>query len=239
MDILALIPARAGSKRVPGKNTRLLCGKPLIQYSIDHARSIEQINRVGVTTDDQVVASIAMDSGCDVIKRPDTLATDNSLTIDVVKHALEFYADRGEFPNYVLLLQPTVPIRESRTLVEAITKIKSEDCDSVTSHIQVDLGHPNRLKVITNGRLFSYENKELENIPRSQLPKVYFRDGSIYLFKSSLPFEYNSLIGDHQIPVISRNEYYVNIDEFKDWLLAEALLNYYRKSLILDTNRED
>lgn len=232
MKTLALIPARAGSKRVPGKNIRLLCGKPLIQYSIEHALATPGVDRVAVTTDDPKAAEIARGLGCDVINRPAHLASDKATTTDAVKHALEVYRARGEFPQFVLLLQPTIPIREMSTLVEALKILEETGCDSVTSHILVDFHHPNRLKVIRDGRLFPYADSELEKVQRSELPPVYVRDGSIYAFRAALPFEQDSLMGRDQRAVISNDNYFVNIDNSKDWLLAEALAGHYCQSIV-------
>jgi N-acylneuraminate cytidylyltransferase len=229
---LALIPARAGSKRVPGKNIRLLRGKPLIQYSIEHALATPGVDRVAVTTDDPKAAEIARGLGCDVINRPAHLASDKATTTDAVKHALEVYRARGEFPQFVLLLQPTIPIREMSTLVEALKILEETGCDSVTSHILVDFHHPNRLKVIRDGRLFPYADSELEKVQRSELPPVYVRDGSIYAFRAALPFEQDSLMGRDQRAVISNDNYFVNIDNSKDWLLAEALAGHYCQSIL-------
>lgn len=232
MKTLALIPARAGSKRVPGKNIRPLCGKPLIQYTIEHAQAVRAVDCVAVTTDDPKAAEIARAMRCDVIDRPASLATDKASTLDAVKHALELYRAKGDFPQFVLLLQPTVPIREMHTLVEALKILEQTGCDSVTSHVLVDFYHPNRLKVIRDGRLFPYADVELEKVQRSELPAVYCRDGSIYAFRAELPFERDSLMGLDQRAVITRDEYFVNIDSKKDLLLAEALLGHYGKSLV-------
>lgn len=232
MKTLALIPARAGSKRVPGKNVRPLCGKPLIQYSIEHAQAMPGVDRVAVTTDDPKAAEIARHLGCDVIDRPAHLASDKATTTDAVKHALEVYREKGEFPQFVLLLQPTIPIREKATLVEALHILETTGCDSVTSHILVDFHHPNRLKVIRDGRLHPYADAELEKVPRNELPPVYCRDGSIYAFRAALPFEQDSLMGTDQRAVISNDDYFVNIDNSKDWLLAEALVGHYGKPLV-------
>ena len=232
MKTLALIPARAGSKRVPGKNIRILGGKPLIQYSIEHAQALPGVDRVAVTTDDPQAAAIARSLGCDVIDRPAHLASDKATTTDAVKHALEQYRAKGDFPQYVLLLQPTIPIREKNTLEEALKIMEETGCDSVTSHILVDFHHPNRLKVIRDGRLHPYADSELEKVQRSELPPVYVRDGSIYAFRSELPFEQDSLMGKDQRAVISNDDYFVNIDNSKDWLLAEALVAHYGQALV-------
>lgn len=231
MKTLAIIPARAGSKRIPHKNTRHLCGRPLLQYSIEHAMAAKEIDRIVVTTDDPAAAKIAEAMNCDVIERPEHLASDYSSTHGAVVHALEKYKDKGKFPDYVIMLQPTVPIRELSTISESIQTLESTACDSVISCHLMDMCHPSRVKKIENGKLYPYMEVALDNVPRSELPSAYCRNGSIYAFRSKLPFEQESLLGNDLRPVITQIKYFVNIDTIKDWLLAEALINHYGNSL--------
>lgn len=227
-----LITARAGSKRVPGKNTRDLHGKPLIYYSIQHAKAISDVHCIALSTDDSAAADVASSEDILVIDRPAELATDSATTLDVVIHALDYLEGINEKFGYILLLQPTVPIRELSILNEALDILKNNDCDSVTSHYKLDTCHPNRLKRLNGTNLLPYDELEIQNIPRSELPEVYCRDGSIYAFKVNVPFEHNSLVGVKQCGVISNEEYSVNIDTEKDWLIAEALMGYHGQYLI-------
>ncbi len=232
MKTLVLITARAGSKRVPGKNVRLLNGYPLINYTFTHALAIKEKCEIFLSTDDVKASEIAKIRNINVIKRPSDLATDSSSTIDVVKHALTYLKDAGLSFNHVLLLQPTVPIRSISKIHEAMKIAIETNCDSVSSHILVDFYHPNRLKCVIDSRVKNYSETEIENISRSQLPKVYYRDGSIYLFRNELPFDSNSLLGQDQRAVILNEEYFVNIDSERDWLLAEALIKKYPTGIV-------
>tara|TARA_Y100000294_G_C8496847_1_gene313128 strand:+ start:17 stop:748 length:732 start_codon:yes stop_codon:yes gene_type:complete len=222
---VALIPARKGSKRIPGKNIRLLKGKPLIQYSIEHALSTKLIDKVVVSTDDDEVIKVSKTFNCEIIKRPNELATDKTTTIEVVKHCIETLKRTGEFVGYLIILQPTVPIRDVKKIEEAIVILKKTGCDSVISHIKVDYFHPNRMKKIINGQIVPYYEKELEKVSRDKLPEAYYRDGSIYAMRANLPMEENTLYGDTTRPIINDRNKFVNIDEERDWKMAEWLMD--------------
>lgn len=221
---IALIPARKGSKRVPGKNIRLLQGKPLVQYSIEHALQAHWIDDIYVSTDDEAVAAIAGKFKCRVIDRPESLATDHASTLDVIKHCIDVLKKDGKRPDYIVLLQPTVPIRDARKIDEAIELLKKTGCDSVISHIRVDYFHPNRMKKIVEEKIVPYSEEEIENVSRDRLPAAYYRDGSIYAMKSSLPEMENTVFGKDIRPVINERSSFCNIDDERDWQLAEILM---------------
>lgn len=201
-------------------------------YTIEHAKSIANDSNIVLTTDDEKASELAFKEGIQIIDRPKILASDKATSIDVIRHALNELADKNY--DVVMLLQPTVPIREHKTLKAALELMENTDCDSVSSHYKLDTCHPNRLKIVKGNQLFPYDAQEIENIPRSQLPSVYCRDGSIYAFRAPLPFESNSIMGKDQRVVISNEKYLVNIDTYKDWLLAEALVNEYKASIIYE-----
>lgn len=228
METAALILARSGSKRVPGKNRRLLGGRPLITYTFDHACAVLPPSHIYVSTDDEEIMVWATEKNLQLIQRPAHLATDHAKSIDAVRHALSLITPT---PRYILLLQPTVPIREKSVIAEAL-EIIGCGCDSVISHIQVDFFHPNRLKCIEDGRVKPYYETEREDLSRDQLPPVYCRDGSIYLFRSGLPSDQDSLMGRDQRAVISSLDGFVNIDTEIDWLVAEALIRKFPTGLI-------
>ena len=125
IKILAIVPARGGSKRLPGKNIKVLNGKPLIQWTIESALGIDDISRVMVSTDSQEIADIALQSGAEVpFLRPKELATDTSSSSVVIEHALNYYKSQGEIFDYVLLLQPTSPMRNKKHNEQAIALLK-------------------------------------------------------------------------------------------------------------------
>lgn len=221
---VALIPARKGSKRVPRKNVRILNGKPLIQYSIEHALAADAIDSVYVSTDDEDVFEIAKGFDCEIIERPVELASDTATTIDVIKHSIEMIRSKGIKIEYLVLLQPTVPIRDINKINEAIKVLKDTGCDSVVSHIPVDYFHPNRMKKIHNGKVIPYCEEEIENVSRDYLPKAYYRDGSIYAMRSNLLKEQNTIFGNSVRAVVNNRDQFINIDDERDWLFAEILM---------------
>lgn len=133
MNILVIIPARGGSKGIPHKNVKELNGKPLICYSIDVARQLTTDENICVSTDDDVIIKVVEDYGLKVhFKRPAELATDNAGTNGVLLHALEFYEKQGRKYDVVVLLQPTSPFREAKSLKEAVS-LYTSDVDMVVS----------------------------------------------------------------------------------------------------------
>ena len=223
---VGFIPARGGSKRVPRKNIRLLNGKPLLQYSIEHAMASKLLDEIVVSTDDMEIADFARKFPCTVTIRPADLATDKTPMVDTIKHCIIQFAKKID---YIVLLQPTVPLREVGKIDKAIQMLTEHGCDSVISHIQVDYFHPNRMKKIIDGRIVPYYEEEIENISRDELAKAFYRDGSIYAMKASLPMEKNSVFGEYVMPIINNPDTFVNIDNERDWILAEVLLDKFEK----------
>jgi len=226
MKSIAIIPARKGSKRVPGKNIKILGNKPLIQYTIDHALQSRTIDLIYITSDDQHIKELATKSNCTFINRPSEYSADSSSTIDVIKHFLHMTNLNNE-KVIIHLLQPTVPFRRSDLTDESTLKMNDGDYDSITSHIKVDFFHPNRLKSIKGNYLTPYNQQEDETCSRSDLPPVYCRDGSIYSFWSDRIIPMNSIFGTKQGYVLNDPSMHVNIDTPTDWYLAQALLEKF------------
>lgn len=223
---IGIIVARKGSKRLPNKNIKKLRGKPLVQYSIEHALSSKLIDEVVVTSDDDRVLKIGKKFNCTLIKRPANLSGDNATTISVLLHTLEFlYATRKKRIFSVTLLQPTVPIRDPRKIDEAINILIQSKCDSVISHIPVDYFHPNRMKKIIRGKVKAYCEEEIENVSRDRLPSAYYRDGSIYCTRARIILNQKSIFGKKVKAVINDRNQFVNIDNEDDWWRAEYLLS--------------
>ena len=122
LDIIAIVPARGGSKRLPRKNVLPLGGKPLIQWTLDAAKASKVIDRIVVTTDDDAVLEIADQSQVEAIRRPDELASDTATTVDTVLHALDSLAERGITARRMLLLQPTSPLRGAGDIRAAVER---------------------------------------------------------------------------------------------------------------------
>ncbi len=225
MNILTVIPARGGSKGIPGKNIRPLGGKPLIAWSIEAARQAVLPGEIYVNTDDEQIAQCAEQHGAQVFIRPAVLATDQSRSIDVVVHMLETLMAAGKQFDAVCLLQPTYPFRHAGMVQEAVGKYVSSGADSLISVLEVPHHYnPHWVFEDRNGFL-EIATGEKQIIPRRQdLPKAWHRDGAIYITDTKVILERISFFGDKIAYYSSLPENYVNIDLPEDWELAERKL---------------
>lgn len=234
MKVLALIPARGGSKGIPNKNIKDLKGKPLIAYTVDAARESGLFDDIIVSTDDEKIAEVAKACGASVpFMRPDDLATDQSPTLPVVQHVIATLAQQGKEYDAVCLLQATSPFRTSQDIIRSIETFQAEQTDSLISVREVPHaynphwvfepeGDSNTLRIATG---------EKEIIPRRQeLPKAYIRDGMIYLTKTGVIMEQNSLYGTSIAYYISEAKEHVNLDTLEDWQEAESILENREKN---------
>ncbi|HMK05992.1 MAG TPA: acylneuraminate cytidylyltransferase family protein [Flavobacterium sp.] len=230
MKILGLIPARGGSKGVPKKNIRILGDKPLVCYTIESAQESKALAMTVVSTDAEDIFEAAANSGLmPPFLRPEDLAQDTSSSLQVVRHAIEFFENQDIFFDAVCLLQPTNPFRESGFIDKAITKFIASDADSLVSVLPIPHEYNPHWAFEENEKgLLKIATGEGQIISRRQdLPKAFFRDGSIYLTKTEV-IKNNSLYGDSTAYIESNPEFHVNIDTLKDWKKAEALLNKIR-----------
>ena len=227
MKILAIIPARGGSKGVPGKNIKILNGKPLLAYTSEIALQSNYLTEVMVSTEDSQIKEVAKSLGIKVpFIRPMELAQDHTPTIDVIIHALSWFGNKNIFFDAVCLLQVTSPFRTLDFLDKAIEKFILTDCDSLVSvqkvpheynpHWTFEVNADGNLKIATG---------ETEIIPRRQdLPTAFHRDGSIYITKTELLLKEHSLYGKNIAYIESESEFYVNIDTIQDWEKAEEII---------------
>jgi len=226
--ILALIPARGGSKGVPHKNIRPVAGKPLIAYSIEAALSAREIlYRVVVSTDDEQIAATARQLGAEVpFLRPADLANDKSPMVPVVRHAVQFIEQQDSVHlDWVLLLQPTALFRTAEDIRAAVDLARQGGCDSVISVVQVFSTHPILMKKIENDRLLPYCIEEKEGTRRQDYqPQAFMRNGAIYLVRRDVVVEKGSMWGDVVRPYMMPEERSVNIDSEMDLRLAELML---------------
>lgn len=199
-DVLAIIPARSGSKSVIDKNIRMIAGKPMIAYSIEHGLKAECIDRVIVSTDSEKYADIAREYGAEVpFIRPAEYATDTSLDIDVFRHALTFLKENeGYEPELVVQLRPTYPIRRIRD-IEAMVKYMREhpDVDSMRCIAPAkEVAYKMWFKD-DDGMLspIMKDIPECYNMPRQQLPKIYYQNACIDVVRSKVILEQNSMSG--------------------------------------------
>jgi CMP-N,N'-diacetyllegionaminic acid synthase len=226
--ILAVIPARGGSKGVPRKNIRLLCGKPLIAHTIDVALAVQHLfHRVVISTDDQEIADIARQYGADVpFLRPPELAADDVPTAPVLRHAVTFVEKRERLRfDWICLLQPTEPLRTVQDLEQSIGLAMEGGCDSVISVVQVFATHPILMKKIERGVLVPYCIQEKEGTRRQDYsPPAYMRNGAIYLTRRDVLMERNSVWGDVIRPYVMPPDLSVGLDNELDLKLIELLM---------------
>ncbi|MEM7086962.1 MAG: acylneuraminate cytidylyltransferase family protein [Bacteroidota bacterium] len=225
MKILGLIPARGGSKGIPNKNRKELGGKPLLQYTIEAALGAKLLDAVVFSSEDTTLMNLAEQMGATVaFQRPQHLASDTAGSLEVVQHALETLAERGNHYDAVCLLQVTTPFRTSEDIDTAISTFKSGGADSLISVQKVPHQfNPHWVFEATNDYL-RIATGETEIIKRRQdLPDAFIRDGAIYLTKSEVIMKQNSFFGTTISHMQLDEERAVNIDTPEDWTKAEEI----------------
>ena len=223
--ILAVIPARGGSKSIPGKNIKPLAGKPLIQYTIEAGGGSQYIDRLICSSDDPEIMETAELLGCEVpFRRPEELARDDTPGVDPVIHAVEIL---DESYDLILLLQPTSPLRTAGHIDRALELFIDKEADSCVSIREVS-EHPLWMKTVDEfGAVDPFLDYEVP--PRRQdLPKVYILNGAIYICRTDLLLEEKSFDAGTCVGYIMDPESSVDIDDPFDWKVAEALLRSRR-----------
>ena len=181
MSCIAIIPARAGSKGLPGKNTALIEGKSLVQLAIESALSIPEITRVVVTSDDVSVQKIASDLGAEVVVRPAELAQDNSSIESAILHALAGLNLEPTLTDVLTVIQPTSPLRDKQLLATSISNfIKNGSQGSLFGVVEVE-HHPAKMLVVNGEFVVPFTKVEDLSAPRQQLDRVVRQSGSIYI----------------------------------------------------------
>lgn len=224
MKILGLIPAREGSKGIPGKNIRTLGHQPLIAFTIKDGLEANYLNKLAVSTDSEKIAEVARHHGVEVpFIRPKELAQDHTPSIDVVLHAIDFFEQKGELFDAICLLQPTSPFKPKGFIDDCVQKFLETNADSLISVLEVPHEYNPHwtFEMDFDGNL-SIATGEQTLIPRRQeLPKAFHRDGSVYISKVSLIKEKKVLVGGKTVGIISDKSYYANLDTLEDWQKAE------------------
>src|SRR3569833_2229316 len=180
--VIAVIPARGGSKSVPGKNIRELGGKPLLAWSIDVAKDVEQIDRVIVSTDDAQIGSVALASGAEVYPRPAHLATDEALVIDAIKDLYRTLLEEGEKPEWMILLEPTCPLRSADDVRKCLGLIEEGTYDSVATFKDAELNPHRAWRLVDNVPEVFIEGA-IPWLPRLLLPLVFLLFGAVFVFR--------------------------------------------------------
>lgn len=223
-DILVVIPARSGSKGIPGKNIKKLHGKPLINYTIEAAKEIFENSQVIVSTDDKEIAEIAASHGANIpFLRPKELAQDDSSTRDVILHLVDYFERQKSMPSVIVLLQVTSPLRNSKHLNEALDLFFHKDCDMVVS-VTESKTSPYFNLYEENKEGYLQKSKDGAFTRRQDVPPVYEYNGAIYIFKTKSIVE-SEMKDFEKITkyVMSKNDS-VDIDDEVDWKIAEYIL---------------
>jgi CMP-N-acetylneuraminic acid synthetase len=230
LKILAVIPARGGSKGIHKKNIKRIGKHPLLAYTIYQAKKSRSINDVVVSSDDQTIIKVAKRYGALApFVRPKELSTDKALAVPTIQQAVAFMEKQKGFNyNYVLMLQPTCPFTLASDIDQAIKKLIKTKADSVISVVEVGPIHPYRMKKIVSDRLVDYSKETVENMPRQKLPKVYIRSGDIYATKRDVLMKQNTFKGKNSRPYIIPLDRAMNVDSIADFWLAEKMIENHQ-----------
>lgn len=224
--ILAVIPARGGSKGLPKKNIQILGDKPLIAWSIAAGKQSKYIDSITVSTDSQEIAAIAKKWGGHIpFIRPTELASDEAKGIDAILHAIHWHRDNGDAFELVIVLQPTSPLRTAMHIDQAIELMFDKKTKAIVSVCPVD-HHPwwsNTLPL--NGNMKSFLKPEILNTNRQELPPFYRLNGAIYISDIGYLEQKRSFMTDETFAYIMTTESSIDIDSSFDFKLAELFLH--------------
>lgn len=226
-QITALIPARGGSKRLPGKNTKLLGGKPLIAWSIETALASQYIDRVVVSTDDEQIQEVARQYGAEVpFLRPDYLAHDHASSFDVIVHAIQFL--QLDQPNHLLvLLQPTSPLRSTAELDQALEFFMTQQAKGVVSVSKTEHSPLWSNILPENRNMAEFIRPEVQGKRSQDLAQFYRLNGSIYIYDTLSLLAENKVFFTEQVYAFETDlENAIDIDTALDFLIAETVLRY-------------
>lgn len=224
--VLGIIPARGGSKGIPGKNIRLIGGRPLLEYTVRSAQASGIIDRLILTTDSPEIAAVGESLGVEApFLRPAELAGDQTPTLPVVEHAVAFLEERGWTPEIVLLLQPTAPLRKPQHILRAVDLLRTLEVDSVVSVVEVPRHFaPQYVMKIEDGRLHPYLPEGGSITRRQDARPAYYRDGTIYAVWRDVLMNSHSLYGERCHPLLLAADETVTLDAPEDWEAAERRL---------------
>lgn len=238
MSVMAIIPARAGSKGIPNKNKRIFNGIPLIEYSVRSALKSKILKFIVISTDDDdIVQSYSDREGIIVRNRPKMLATDNSPVGETIRDVLNKYADviKEKQINIVMVLQPTSPIRTSLDIDKAYDLFMNENnFNSLVSVCEMEDVHPGRMYWLNNDGSLKNIMPEFENTRRQENPPVYFRNGAIYMTSIEKFFESLSVLNEPILPYIMNSDFLLNIDGKRDAIIADSIIQAWESEINIE-----
>jgi len=225
--VLAIIPARGGSKGIPRKNIKILAGKPLIAWTIEEAKKSNYIDKIIISTDDNEIAKVSSKYGAEVpFIRPALLAKDETATNEVILHAIKWLEKNQNIKlDVLILLQPTSPLRNICQIDSAIERFVSDIYTNCLVSVKEVEENPYWMKIIDDSSyLKNFITKHINYIRRQDLPKMYVLNGAIYIMEVSDFLGYKSFDVDNTIPFIMDTISSIDIDSEIDFKLAEFLL---------------
>lgn len=224
--MLAVIPARGGSKGLPGKNIKELTGKPLIAYTIKAAIDSNIFTKVIVSTDSREIADIAVSYGAEIpFLRPKEIAGDLTSSDDVILHALQYYQKQGIIYDEVCKLQPTSPLRNSGHLKESYKLFNEKKADFLVSVCECEHSPLWAGTIGEDLRLDNFISDDVKRACRQELPTYYRLNGAIYMGKTLCFYESKSFLGKNSVAYIMSQEDSIDIDSELDFIIAETIIN--------------
>ena len=226
--IITVIPARGGSKRLPGKNTKNLCGKPLISWTIEAAKESKYLDKVVVTSDDNSIFEIASAHNVSFIDRPKSLASDIATTSDVLLHAIN--EQESEF-DFLVLLQPTSPLRSDMQIDEAIELLFKKGSDSIISVCECEHSPVWSNKLPENLSMKEFIPERYTHTRSQDIDTYYRLNGAIYIIDINIFRKNKALLTDDSYAYIMNSEDSIDIDTMYDFICAESLMSYKLKKI--------
>lgn len=221
--IVGLIPARGGSKGLPGKNLRLLGGKPLLLHTVDAAKKSKCVTDVYVSSDDAAILDVARRTGCVSITRPPHLAADDSLAADVVRHFLSTEPLLEEEDAIIVYLQPTSPLRTAAHIDEALAEMIEAGAPGIVSVVEMVKSPYKAFRLDGRGHLVSLFREEMSNLGRQELPRTFAANGAIYAFQVKAFLERQGFPSNGSLPYVMAEVDSIDIDGHADLQRAERL----------------
>lgn len=224
--VLALVPARGGSKGIPGKNIRPLAGRTLLEYVARAAAESGVIDRVVLSTDDEAIAAEGRRLGLDVpFLRPPELAADDTAMLPVIEHAVAALGEKGWAPGIIVLLQPTSPLRRPSHIRAAVKELRSSGADSVVTVVELPRHlSPDYVMRVDDGRLVPFLPEGARVTRRQDARPAFVRDGTVYAFWLRTLAATHSIYGRDCRPLIIPADESLTLDSQDDWIEAERRL---------------
>lgn len=225
MKILAIIPARGGSKGIVGKNITPLLSKPLVAWTIEAAKKSKYINRTIVSSDDENILAISQKYGAEIIKRPKKIAGDNSAYQLLIFHLLDTLKRQEKYiPDLLVYLQPTSPLRTNTDIDKAISYMLLKKADSLASVYEVNNKYLKSFVINSKGYLKGAASDRFPSYNRQDLPDLFMPNGAIYVVKTKTFLKYKDLVSPKTVPFLMSQDKSIDVDGLQDLKMVEKIL---------------